>query len=160
MERWTSDQLNTFTTNLSSLLGVIAEYNSNHAQKWGQICCNSVQLVRGSSFRIDLLQNPYFKNAVGGPVGSTVSLGVGVGPDFPIGWEVNFDKCYASEIGRISFSDLYKTVWDAIPSKKFVKFLTILTKLTHKSSDIWPFCHEINRRNMNINWRMRLSFYF
>ena len=28
-----SDQLNTFTTYLSSLLGVIAEYNSNHAQK-------------------------------------------------------------------------------------------------------------------------------
>ena len=25
----------TFTTYLSSLLGVIAEYNSSHAQKWG-----------------------------------------------------------------------------------------------------------------------------
>ena len=36
---------------------------SNHAQKWGQICCKSVQLVRGSSFRNDLLQNPYFKSA-------------------------------------------------------------------------------------------------
>ena len=59
-ERWTSDQLNTFTTYLSSLLGVIAEYNSNHAQKWGQIWCKSGQLVRGSSFRNDLLQNPYF----------------------------------------------------------------------------------------------------
>ena len=59
-ERWNSDELNTFTTYLSSLLGVIAEYNSNHAQKWGQICCKSVQLVRVSSFRNDLLQNPYF----------------------------------------------------------------------------------------------------
>ena len=28
-----SVKLNTFTTYLSSLLGVIAEYNSNHAQK-------------------------------------------------------------------------------------------------------------------------------
>ena len=50
-----------FSTYLSSLLGVIAGYNSNHAQKCGQICCKSVQLVRGSSFRNDLLQNPYFK---------------------------------------------------------------------------------------------------
>ena len=32
----------------------------NHAQKWGQMCCKSVQLVRGSSFRNVLLQNPYF----------------------------------------------------------------------------------------------------
>ena len=39
---------------------MIAEYNSNHAQKWGQICCKSVQLVIGSSFWNDLLQNPYF----------------------------------------------------------------------------------------------------
>ena len=53
--------MNTFTTYLSSLLAVIADYNSNHAQKWGQICCKCVQLVRGSSFRNDLLQNPYFK---------------------------------------------------------------------------------------------------
>ena len=30
--------------------------------EWGQIlCCKSVQLVRGSSFRSDFLQNPYFK---------------------------------------------------------------------------------------------------
>ena len=35
---------------------------SNHAQKWGQICCKSVQLVRVSSFWNDLLQNPYFSN--------------------------------------------------------------------------------------------------
>ena len=33
---------------------------SNHAQKWGQIYCKSVQPVRGSSFRNDMLQNPYF----------------------------------------------------------------------------------------------------
>ena len=38
----TSNQLNTFTTYLSSLLGLIFEYNSNHTQKWGQICCKSV----------------------------------------------------------------------------------------------------------------------
>ena len=49
-----------FWTYLSSHLGVIAEYNNNHAQKWGQVCCKSVQLVRVSSFRKDLLQNPYF----------------------------------------------------------------------------------------------------
>ena len=59
-ERWNSDQLNTFTTYLYSLLGVIAEYNRNHDQKWGQICFKSVQLVRGWSFQNDLLQNPYF----------------------------------------------------------------------------------------------------
>ena len=39
-------------------------YNSNHAQKWGQICCKSVQLVRGSSFRNALLQNPYFRTSI------------------------------------------------------------------------------------------------
>ena len=54
-ERWTSDQLNTFTTYSSSLLGVIAIVFSNHTQKCGKICCKSVQ-----SFRNDLLQNPYF----------------------------------------------------------------------------------------------------
>ena len=63
-ERWNSDQLNTFTTHLSSLLGMIAEYNSNHAQKWGQICCESVQLVRVSSFRNELLQNPYYSDCL------------------------------------------------------------------------------------------------
>ena len=45
---------------LSSIFGVISIVFSNHPQKWGQICCKSVQLVRGSSFRNDLLQNPYF----------------------------------------------------------------------------------------------------
>ena len=53
--RWNSDQLNTFTTFLYTLLGVIAKYDSNHAQKWGQICCKSVQLVRVSSFRNDFV---------------------------------------------------------------------------------------------------------
>ena len=52
--------MNTFTTYLSSLLGVIAEYNSNHAQKWGQICWKSVQLDRVAFFRIDFFQNWYF----------------------------------------------------------------------------------------------------
>ena len=32
--------------------------------KWGQICCKSVQVVRGSSFRNDLLQNPYFRTKI------------------------------------------------------------------------------------------------
>ena len=32
-EKCNSVELNTFTTYLSSLLGVIAEYNSNHSQK-------------------------------------------------------------------------------------------------------------------------------
>ena len=41
---------------------MIAIVFSNHAQKWGQICSKSVQLVRSSPFRNDLLQNPYFKN--------------------------------------------------------------------------------------------------
>ena len=36
-----------------NILGVIAIVISNHAQKWGQIICKSVQLT--------LLQNPYFK---------------------------------------------------------------------------------------------------
>ena len=35
--------------------------NSKHTQKWWQICSKSVQLVRGSFFRSDFLQNPYFK---------------------------------------------------------------------------------------------------
>ena len=35
----------------------------NLCQTWWQICCKSVQLVRGSSFRNDLLQNPYFNKA-------------------------------------------------------------------------------------------------
>ena len=61
-ERWNSDQLNTFATYLSSLLGGFAGYNDKITQKWGQICWKSVQLVRASSFRNDLLQNLYFSN--------------------------------------------------------------------------------------------------
>ena len=37
---------------------------ANQNQKWGQICLKSVQLVRGSSFRNGLLQNPYFRRTV------------------------------------------------------------------------------------------------
>ena len=33
---------------------------SNHAQKWRQICCESVQPARVSFFRSDLFQNWYF----------------------------------------------------------------------------------------------------
>ena len=54
-EKWNSDGLNTFTTYLSSLLGVIAIVFSNHAQKWRQICCESVQPVRVSFFQSDIL---------------------------------------------------------------------------------------------------------
>ena len=50
-----------FSTYLSSLLGGFAGCNSKPTQKRGQICGKSVQLVRGSSFRNDFLQNPYFK---------------------------------------------------------------------------------------------------
>ena len=50
-ERWNSDELNTFTTYLFSLLGVIAIVFSNHAQKWEQICCKIVQLDRVAFFR-------------------------------------------------------------------------------------------------------------
>jgi hypothetical protein len=57
------DEPLTSWTYLSSLLDLIAIVFSNHAQKWGQILCKSVQLVRGSSFRNDSLQNPYFSNA-------------------------------------------------------------------------------------------------
>ena len=48
------------TTYLSSLLGVITEYNSNHTQKWGQLCWKSVQLDRVAFFWSDFLQNWYF----------------------------------------------------------------------------------------------------
>ena len=55
LERWNSVQLNTITTHLSSLLGVIAIVFSNQAQKWEKIFCKSVQLVRVSSFRNDFV---------------------------------------------------------------------------------------------------------
>ena len=47
---------------MSSLLGGFAIVPSKPTQKWGQICWKSVQLVRGSSFQDDLLQNPYFSD--------------------------------------------------------------------------------------------------
>ena len=62
MERWTSDQLNTFSTYLSSLLGGFVIAPSKPTQKWRQKSWKSVQLVRGSSFWNDLLQNPYFRS--------------------------------------------------------------------------------------------------
>ena len=45
---------------MCSLLGAIAEYNSNYAQKWEQICWKSVQLDRVAFFRRDFFQNWYF----------------------------------------------------------------------------------------------------
>ena len=79
------------------------------------------------------------KNYDGKLIGGTFSLGVGEGPDLPIAWEVNFDHCYALEIWRISFSDLYEIVMEKIRSKLTKKFLKIITKiatLTHESFDI------------------------
>ena len=46
------------TVNLSGL--IIGEGESNFYDKYVEI---SVQLVKGSSFRNDLLQNPYFSTA-------------------------------------------------------------------------------------------------
>jgi hypothetical protein len=79
------------------------------------------------------------KNYDGKLIGGTFSLGVGEGPDLPIAWEVNFDHCYALEIWRIGFSDLYEIVMEKIRSKLTKKFLKIITKiatLTHESFDI------------------------
>ena len=61
-ERWNSDELNTFTTYLSWLLGVIAIVFSNHAQKWWQICCKSVQLDKVAFCRSDFFQDWYFRD--------------------------------------------------------------------------------------------------
>ena len=47
-------------------LGWVCDFApSKPTQKWGQICWKSVQLVRGSSFWNDLLQNPFFKDEDG-----------------------------------------------------------------------------------------------
>ena len=60
----------TFSTYLSSLVGMIAIVFSNQAQKWGQICCISVQLERAAFFRsllfskLVLSSPPGFKNHV------------------------------------------------------------------------------------------------
>ena len=65
-EKCNSVELNTFPTYLSSILGVIAEYNSNHAKKWGQICWKSVQQVFNSTelyfSEVYFFQNWYFSN--------------------------------------------------------------------------------------------------
>ena len=63
LERWTSDQLNTFSTYLSSKLDshspvFLLDFDDKYVEK-------SVQLVRGSSFWNDLLQNPYFNKQNG-----------------------------------------------------------------------------------------------
>ena len=71
------------------------------------------------------------KNDEGKLVGATVSLGVGEGPDLATTWEVNIDHCYAVEVWRIKFSDIYEILWGKIFSKLSVKFMTILSKLTH-----------------------------
>ena len=47
-----------FWTYLSSLLGVIAIVFSNHAQKWRQICCESVQPARVSFFLFTDIYKP------------------------------------------------------------------------------------------------------
>ena len=59
-EKWNSDGLNTFTTYLSSLLGVIAEYNSNHAQKWRQICPKVFNPSEFHFSEVTFFQNWYF----------------------------------------------------------------------------------------------------
>jgi len=71
------------------------------------------------------------KNDKGKLVGATVSLGVGEGPDLATTWEVNIDHCFAVEVWRIKFSDIYEILWGKIFSKLSVKFMTILSKLTH-----------------------------
>ena len=60
-EKWNSGGLNTFTTYLSSLLGVIAEYNSNHAQKWRQICPKVFNPSEFHFSEVTFLQNWYFR---------------------------------------------------------------------------------------------------
>ena len=58
-EKSKSVELNTFATYLSSLSGVIAEYNSNYAQKWEQMCWKSVQLDRFAFSRSYFFKNWY-----------------------------------------------------------------------------------------------------
>jgi len=54
-EKWNSDGLNTLEHPLPSLLCVIATVFSNHAQKWRQKVSKSVQPVRISPFRSEIL---------------------------------------------------------------------------------------------------------
>ena len=74
--------MNTFTTYLSSLLGVIAEYNTNHAQKWRQMCCESVQPVRVSISEVTFFQNWYFSCAAWNvfPINSLGRVSAPLGP--------------------------------------------------------------------------------
>ena len=50
-----------FWTYLSSHLGVIAEYNSNHAQKWRQICPKVFNPSEFHFSEVTFFQNWYFK---------------------------------------------------------------------------------------------------
>ena len=49
-----------FWTYLSSLLGVIAEYNNNHAQKWRQICPKVFNPSEFHFSEVTFFQNWYF----------------------------------------------------------------------------------------------------
>ena len=49
-----------FWTYLSSHLGVIAEYNSNHAQKWRQICPKVFNVSEFHFSEVTFFQNWYF----------------------------------------------------------------------------------------------------
>ena len=62
-ERWTSDQLTAvehFSNIFVLTVGWVCYCTPQTHPKWWQTCWKSVQLVRGSFFRNDLLQNPYF----------------------------------------------------------------------------------------------------
>ena len=54
-EKWNSGGLNTFGHILSSLLGVITEYNSNHAQKQGK--CSSQVITIAKTEKAQLWKN-------------------------------------------------------------------------------------------------------
>ena len=55
-----------FWTYLSSLLGVITEYNSNHAQKWRQICPKVFNSPEFHFSEVTFLQNWYFNSKFSG----------------------------------------------------------------------------------------------
>ena len=55
-----------FWTYLSSLLGVIAEYSSNHAQKWRQICPKVFNSPEFHFSEVTFLQNWYFNSKFSG----------------------------------------------------------------------------------------------
>ena len=62
-EKWNSDALNTFTTYLSSLLGVIAIVFSNHAQKWRQMCPKVFNPPEFHFSEVTFFQNWYFRTS-------------------------------------------------------------------------------------------------